>query len=180
MSNNFKTSIKKKSNQWWKRILLFTLFSAILLIIGQLIKYYLVANHAIDNKWIYQSAWLGIKIKLNKSILWKNIQINSFTTIIILQSLVIISLGIIIFWWRKKWISLILILIFFGGLGNFINRLWYSPWVIDYLSLKINEIIYFNLEDLMILVGIIILNLFIITKIIIWIKTETNNYKNKK
>ena len=90
--------------------------------------------------------------------LFESINISSWTASVVgkLTGLVII-LGIFYFFRLKKWIKLSLVLIFAGGIGNFLSH-FYSPYrIIDFIyiegSYELVRIGVFNVADLVIDIG---------------------------
>ncbi|MBQ6991344.1 MAG: signal peptidase II [Clostridia bacterium] len=138
-------------------------FSTIIFLIalGQLIKQIIVKN--IDSSKIIIDDFFKLSFIKNTGGAFG--LGNNYIWIFILLNIVIITV-ILIFTQRKKELSKIefigYILLLSGGTGNLIDRI-FRGYVVDYID--INDFInypVFNLEDMLIVVGIVIIMIYII------------------
>ncbi|MGN0592955.1 MAG: signal peptidase II [Ruminococcus sp.] len=70
--------------------------------------------------------------------------------------------GLIRYHQRSKLLSLSLVLILAGGLGNLIDRLFRGGLVVDYLEVKLFDFAIFNFADCCVVVGIVLFIFYIL------------------
>lgn len=130
----------------------FLIFFVLSLMISDRLSKWLILNKA-D---LYQSKLLELKLFKNPNLYF--ISLNS----ILLYFLIGATLLLLIFFFFRSWQrkNLLLMtgfsLVVLGGLSNFLDRIIFG-YVIDWLKISILPISIFNLADLMIIVGILIL-----------------------
>ncbi len=66
-------------------------------------------------------------------------------------------IGLIRYPHRSKWLSVGLVLVIAGGIGNLIDRLFRGGLVIDYLEIRLFHFAIFNFADCCVVVGVIML-----------------------
>jgi len=146
-----------------KNRIIFFITIIFLIVLGQLIKQIIVKN--IDSSKIIIDNFLKLSFVKNTGGAFG--LGNNHIWIFILLNIVIIT-AIIIYTQRKKELSKLefigSILILSGGTGNLIDRI-YRGFVVDYID--INDLFkypVFNLEDMLIVVGIVITLIYLIKK----------------
>ncbi len=141
-------------------LIIFFLFAS------QIIKYELITHFSINR----QTNLNGIQVKENASFFFGLVSKPSMTTKIILmifQSWSIILIALIACKQKERKMQFCLLLILVGSLGNLINRFWNNGKVIDYIEITWKEnYINFNLEDVCIISGSILIVFLLITSLI--------------
>ena len=113
--------------------------------------------------------------------LFENLNISPWTTSVIGKLTALVIVFCIIFCFRlEKWIRIPLVIIFAGGVGNFLSHFYYPYRIIDFISVegsyRLLRIGVFNIADLVFYIGLLGL---IISVLIYEFKKGLNKQKNK-
>ena len=70
--------------------------------------------------------------------------------------LILVCLAALIRYWKEsKWLTVCLILMISGGIGNLIDRIFRHGHVVDYLDFQLFDFAIFNFADCCVVVGIV-------------------------
>lgn len=70
--------------------------------------------------------------------------------------LILVCLAALIRYWKEsKWLTVCLILMISGGIGNLIDRIFRHGYVVDYLDFQLFDFAIFNFADCCVVVGIV-------------------------
>lgn len=153
--------------------------------------------NATSDSWTLIPGFLNIKIVENTGIAFSGLSSSSSSLVYFVQSIPIIIGGITFIFSTSLYLDFGISLLFFGGMSNIVDRSitdYYTNLnhlnndniyhaVVDYLEFNsnfINNFAVFNLPDVYVIFGVIVVAVIII--IISWIKEyrqEKNNSKNE-
>lgn len=146
------------------KILVLNIFVFILFLIDRVLKYFFSTY---DGDFFILGDWLTLRVAYNSGIAF-GLPINN--TIFLISYFVIF---LILVWWlissykSKKYFNIFaLTLIIAGAFSNLLDRLYIGK-VIDYIDIKFYSI--FNLADVMIVLGVIVLLM------VLFLKNQKNN-----
>jgi len=137
-----------------KKLSIFTFFSFVLLVIDRISKFYM-QNH--PNFYLGDFA----ELKLFQNTKFYFFSFGNYTNLIIslISGVVLIAFVILFFKYLKTKNVLLLngfLLVILGGVSNLFDRLYYG-YVIDFVKIFILPISIFNLADVLIILGIILI-----------------------
>lgn len=179
---DFKYHLKNRDFIWKYKIKIFKKIFILLLILDFVTKQLIfnLLSHDIESFEIkFIDKFINFKFIINKGIAFG---INSGNTIfiIIITIFIIIIIFNFILYINNKTAIIGLFMIIAGGIGNLIDRIWNYGGVIDFLTwLLFPPYSIFNLADIWITFGIIILFFSIIIEIFIFYYKQIKNNRKK-
>lgn len=116
---------------------------------------YLMLQKFPDREFLLLSDWLKLKLAYNTGVAF-GVQLNSYFILGAYLAILIALIFLINICYRRRQFAsaIVFSFIFVGGFSNLIDRLKFGQ-VIDYLDLKFYSV--FNLADIMIVVGVLLI-----------------------
>ena len=151
-----------------RKISIIISFAAVILLvlIDQLTKYLAVTNLELNNPpVVFIKYILSFKLAFNKGAAWSILEGQTFilVSISVIASLVVAYLIYKLVDFKKApLLSIALILIDAGALGNLIDRAFYEKGVIDFLNFEFMEFPTFNFADSCLTIGAVVLMVYIV------------------
>lgn len=153
----------------------------LILLADQLSKYYIVSNFNIGDSCGFLKGFIDIVYIHNRGGAWGILEGNTWFLLSITAVLLIVSLVLLIKFGKKSRIFFwAVVLIFFGGIGNMIDRIFREGNVVDFLHFEFfPQFPVFNIADCAIVCGGILLILYFTVDTLKDIKSNKNNIDNE-